>query len=235
MRFIHTLAALSSLVLATATSAASAAAIDVQFSRDNGATQSGAAVIGSSGDYWNDFIGSASGSGTLLDTSGANSGASLTFSSALVYESIMGFTQFTGTPHADLMQGYLVDFMNSPGIDLKFSGLTAGQQYGFWVYTQGDDNSTNRQISLTANGGATQVATQTNAATFKLGDNLTYIVSMADADGVVDIVGRDLNGEANINGVQVMAVPEPSIAVLMMAAFAFFAGATVRRSHARVR
>ena len=234
MRPLKTIAALSSLaaVLVTATSAANAAAIDVQFSRDPGHQQTGAAVIGHAGDVWNDFLGNAS-TGALLDTSGAASGVSLSFSAYGAYEADPGYTQFTGKADANLMQGYLYAFTDTPAIDLAFSGLTAGQEYGFWIYTQGDNNSHGRSISLTANGGSAQVATQSNASSFSLGDNYVYLVSTANASGVVDIVGQDLNGEANINGVQVMAVPEPSSVFLMMAGFTFLAGAAMRRSRAR--
>ena len=109
MRTLKKLAALPSLiaVLATGASAANGASVvDVQFSRDPGLQQTGAAVIGSAGDTWNDFLGNV-GSGSLVDASGAASGISLSFSAALVYESDPNFTQFTGTPYANLMQGYL--------------------------------------------------------------------------------------------------------------------------------
>ena len=233
MRSLKSIAALSSFaaVLVTAASAADAAAIDVQFSRDPGIAQTGGAVVGQAGDYWNDFLGNTS-TGALLDASGHASGASLSFSSYGVYESDPGFTQFTGKQDANLMQGYLYAPQAAP-ISLVFSGLTAGQAYGFWVYTQGDDNSRGRSISLAANGGVAQVATQTNASSFSLGDNYVYLTATANAGGVVDIVGNELDGEANINGVQVMAVPEPSSMVLMMAGFAFLAGAVVRRRRVR--
>ena len=227
MRSLRTLAS-SFALLATMMSAAQASTIDVQFSRDPGLAQTGAAFVGTAGDYWNDFLGNV-GSGSLLDTSGAATGVSLSFSAALVYESNPGYTQFTGTPYANLMQGYLVDFIDSPGIDLKFTGLTPGQGYGFWIYTQGDDNSGNRQISLAANGGATTVNTQGDDSSFVGGRNLAYIVSVADANGIVDIIGHDLYGEANINGVQFMPVPESSNAAMLMAGALLLAGVAVRR------
>jgi hypothetical protein len=229
MRSLRSLASVTALaLLAATTSAAQASTVDVQFSRDPGLQQTGAAFVGQSGDFWNDFLGNAGG-GTLLDTSGAATGVSLSFSAALVYESDPNYTQFTGTPWANLMQGYLVDFSNSPGIDLKFTGLTPGQGYGFWIYTQGDNNSGNRQISLSANGGATTVNTQADDDRFVMGRNLAYIVTVADANGVVDIIGHDLYGEANINGVQFMPVPEPSSAALLMAGALFLTGAALRK------
>ena len=233
LRSIVTVPALA--LLATLASAAQASTIDVQFSRDPGLVQSGAAFVGQTGDQWNDLLGNIGG-GSLFDTTGAATGVSLSYSAALVYESDPSYTQFTGTPYANLMQGYLVDFINSPGIDLKFSGLTPGQGYGFWIYTQGDNNSGNRQISLSANGGPVTVNTQADDDHFVGGHNMAYIVTVADANGVVDIIGRDINGEANINGVQFMPVPEPTNALLLMAGALLLAGTAVRRrTRARAR
>jgi hypothetical protein len=238
MRSLRSLASVSALALcATLASVAHASTIDVQFSRDPGLAQTGAAFVGQAGDQWNDFLGN-TGGGLLIDTTGATTGVSLSFSAASVYESVPTYTQFTGTPYANLMRGYLVDFSNSPGIDLTFSGLTPGQGYGFWIYTQGDDNSGNRQISLSANGGPVVVNTQADDDHFVAGSNLAYIVSVADANGVVDIVGHDLNGEANINGVQFMPVPESSNAAMLMAGALLLAGVAVRkrkRAAARAR
>ena len=228
MRLPQFLLAATAALLATASSAASAASVNVQFSRDQGAQQTGGAVVGGAGDQWNDLFGN-TGSGTLFDAAGADTGINLSFSAGLVYESQLGYTQFTGTPYSNLMQGYLVGFMDSTPIDLKFSGLAAGQTYGFWIYTQGDNNSAGRSISLSANGGDAAIATQTNANQFTLGDNYVYIVTHADAYGTVDIVGRDLNGEANINGVQLMAIPEPTSLALMAAGLLFAAGAAARK------
>jgi hypothetical protein len=130
------------------------------------------------------------------------------------------------------MQGYLVDRGN-PDLALTFGGLAAGQEYGFYIYTQGDDNSKNRSIGISANGGAQVSSTQSNIGTFVEGDNYLYVVATANSNGVVDLEGRYLSGEANINGVQLLAVPEPSSVVLLMAGLLFAGGAAVRRSRAR--
>lgn len=231
MRLLNTIVSTiaGALLMASASAAsASNSLVDVQFSNYYGAQQSGAAVIGAPGDYWNDFIGSGTGSGALLAANGDDSGINLSFASALVYSSAWYYTRFTGTPYDHLMNGYLVGNA-STDIDLKFTGLVANQTYGFWVYTQGDDNSAGRQISLTATGGDAVVATQTNADSLTRGDNYVYIVSRADAFGAVDIVGRDLNGEANINGLQLMAVPEPTTLPLTLVGLVFVAGALLRK------
>ena len=227
------LSAVTTALLLTAVSAASASsAIDVQFSSGSGHAQTGAAVIGQANDVWNDFTTGTLADQFLVNTSGAQSGVTLSFSSAQSYESAASYTRFTGTPYANLMQGYLVGRGN-PDLALTFGGLAAGQEYGFYIYTQGDDNSKNRSIGISANGGAQVSSTQSNIGTFVEGDNYLYIVATANSSGVVDLKGRYLSGEANINGVQLLAVPEPSSVALLMAGLMLVGGAAVRRSRAR--
>jgi hypothetical protein len=220
-------------LLAVASAAHGKTLIDVQFSNGASHTQSGAAVVGASGDTWNNFVTGQAGSGSLVDTTNTASGVSLAFSANNFWEADSTYTRFTGQPDANLMQGYLVGYAGQADIALSFTGLTAGQEYSFWVYTQGDDNSRGRSISLSANGGAAAIATQTNTGSFVLGDNYVYLTAVADRNGDVEIFGHDLVGEANINGVQLTAVPEPSEIVLLMAGGLLLAGAAVRRNRAR--
>jgi hypothetical protein len=224
---------LCAALLAVASAAHGKALIDVQFSNGMSHAQSGAAVVGAGGDTWNNFTTGQAGSGSLMDVTNTASGVSLTFSANNFWEADSTYTRFTGAPDANLMQGYLVGYGGQSDISLAFSGLTAGQEYGFWVYTQGDDNSRGRSIGLSANGGAVAVSTQTNAGSFVLGDNYVYLTAFADQNGDIDLVGHDLAGEANINGVQLMAVPEPSEPVLLMAGVVLLAGAAVRHRRGR--
>lgn len=159
------LSAAAALLLTAASVANASSAIDVQFSAGTGSAQTGAAVVGQAGDTWNDFATGTLANPFLVDTSSAESGVTLSFSSAQSYESATSYTPFTGTAYANLMPGYLVDRGN-PDLDLKFGGLAAGQHYGFYVYTQGDDNSKNRSIGISANGGAQVTSTQSNIGTF---------------------------------------------------------------------
>jgi hypothetical protein len=127
------------------------------------------------------------------------------------------------------MSGYLVDYGDT-GIDLKFTGLEAGQQYGIWVYAQGDNNGAGRQMSLTVNGSLETLLTQPDTDTFQSGGNYVFVTPYADANGVIDLYGSKISGEGNINGVQLMAVPEPSPAMLLMAGAALLGGLAARRS-----
>ena len=229
----HSSSLLCAALLAAASAAHAAPLIDVQFSNDASHAQSGAAVVGTSGDTWNNFVTGHAGSGSLVDATNSASGVSLSFSANNFWESDPSYFRFAGQPDANLMQGYLVGYAGQADIALSFTGLTAGQEYSFWVYTQGDDNSRGRSISLSANGGAAAIATQTNTGSFVLGDNYVYLTAVADHNGDVEIFGHDLVGEANINGVQLMAVPEPSEIVLLMAGGLLLAGVAVRRNRAR--
>ena len=220
-------------LLAAAGIAQATPLIDVQFSSDASHAQSGGAVIGFGGDTWNNLTSGHAGSGSLVDTTGAASGVSLSFDANNFWESDPSYFQFAGQADANLMQGYLVGYGGQPDISLSFTGLVPGQAYGFWVYTQGDDNSNGRSIGVSANGGAAAVATQTNTGHFVDGNNYVYLTAFADGAGDVTLLGHDLNGEANIDGVQVMAVPEPSELVLMMAGAMLLAGFVVRRNRGR--
>ena len=224
---------LCAALLAAASAAQAAPLIDVQFSNDPSRAQSGAAVAGSTGDTWNTFVTGHAGGGSLVDTTNTASGVNLSFAASNFWEADPSYFQFAGQPDANLMQGYLVGYAGQADIALSFSGLTAGQEYSFWVYTQGDDNSRGRSISLSANGGAAAIATQTNTGSFALGDNYVYLTAVADHNGDVEIFGHDLVGEANINGVQLTAIPEPSEMALLMAGGLLLAGVAVRRRGAR--
>ena len=224
---------LAAALLAAASATHAATLVDVQFSNDASHTQSGAAVVGNNGDAWNNFTSGHAGTGSLVDVAGGASGVKLSFSASNFWEADPSYFHFAGQADANLMQGYLVGYAGQPDITLNFTGLVAGHAYGFWVYTQGDDNSRGRSISLSANGGAAAIATQSNTGSFVLGDNVAYLTAVADHDGDVEIFGHDLVGEANINGVQLMAVPEPSEIVLLMAGGLLLAGAAVRRNRAR--
>ena len=235
MRFPNSiLSAAAGIVLATAASAASASAVDVQFSNGAVAAQSGAAVTGGAGDVWNNVTGGTGSGVALVSTSGAASGVSLSFSSDQVYESDASYTQFTGTPYESLMRGYLVD-RGTTGIALTFSGLVAGQSYGLYIYTQGDDNSANRSIGLSVNGAAAQSTTQSNASTFIAGDNYLYLTTTANAKGQIIVDGDELSGEGNINGVQLLtiAVPEPGTIALVLAGILIVGTVTRRKSRGR--
>ena len=195
-------------------SAAFAGLIDVQFSASSPSRQqSGAAVIGAAGDYWNSFAG-ASGAGNLMSTGRAATGVSLAFAANGAYTADPAFTAFTGTPFANLMQGIL--HTKGSGINIMLKGLSAGQNYSLYVYTQGDNNSARRSSAVTVNG-VTKTSTQTNTNAFIEGNNYLVFSGIADLSGNLAIGVSNRNGEANVNGFQLRTVdvPEPASLALL--------------------
>lgn len=109
--------------------------IDVDFNFDIGATQSGAAVIGASGDVWNGQ------SNPFLNTIGVLNLATGIPSNGVAYSlsgvtnaGIIGGTSLGATQYGALMSdGYTV----GPGktMTIGFSGLTAFQPYDLYFYS----------------------------------------------------------------------------------------------------
>ncbi len=220
-------AALGSLLAA---GGASASVLDVQFSGNfseaygyvfNGFTapqQSGAALIGASGDQWNYFNTSSAANQALVTTSGAASGASLSFSAIGAYTSWYGYDAFGGTATANLMQGYLVNDFSA-----TISGLAADSAYSLYVYTQGDDNSNGRSITLEATGAGSATTLQTNASSYILGDNYMLLQGVTNSLGQIVVTETGSINEADINGFQLStatsAVPEISTWAMMLTGF----------------
>jgi hypothetical protein len=209
-------------------SAQAAAAVDIQFSGTP--AQTGAAVIGSRGDFWNEFDGGSLSNQSLLTTAGGASGLELSFSSDQSYTSDPSYDAFSGTPYASLMRTYLVGRVGSNDIGIDLSGFSAGHAYGFYVYTQGDDNSARRSIGISANGMLEATTTQSNAGGFIVGDNYTYFQAVADSAGDIDLSGPVLAGAGNINGLQIVSgVPETSSTWMLAAGLAALGASRLRR------
>ena len=201
------------LVFATS---AQAALIDVQFGPSSVPLYSGGAVIGSTGDQWNDFQSSSGVARALLTVSGAASGVSLTYSAQGNYD--VGYdTAFNETPYVNLMRGFL--YAQGTPIHLTFSGLTAGGTYNLYVYGQSDGNSPNYGGVVSGNG-PSQTAYQSRDSTFVLGHNYVEFIGVANSNGqlaVLDSIAPG-RGQTMVNGVQLEAattVPEPATMTLL--------------------
>ena len=209
MKNIVSSSTVAGIALLFSASAVSASVIDVQFSASSPSRQqTGAAVVGAAGDYWNYFNG-ASGAGKLVDTSQAATGISLTFAADGAYTTSPTGTAFTGTPYNNLEQGIL--YTSGSGIKMTLMGLSAGQQYSLYFYTQGDNNSSGRSSIVNVNG-LSNVSTQTNASTFIQGNNYLVFSGAADSLGDISIGVSNRVGEADVNGFQLapVIVPEPA-------------------------
>ena len=200
----------------------------------SGPSQTGAALIGSAGDSWNGFDDSAftfssfpdnpSASGLALKyADGSASGVTMSLTAGGSYnanEPNWGNTSaFTtaGSPYSSLMQDLLYTTAVST---ITLSGLAANQTFDLILYSAGDQNlsgATAKVATFTVNG-ITQTSSW-NGITSTLIAGQTYVEfasAMSDASGNLVInfggtpAGTGINTETDLNGFQLIPVPEPS-------------------------
>jgi hypothetical protein len=180
--------------------------VNVQFAASG---YTGAAVVGSAGDYWNSE-GAAGTSVALLDTLGQSTSMTLTWSTPRAFA---GTTGFASTPYADLMEGYLFNG-NAEPVTITLDGLTPDTGFDLYVYSQGDVASGGRAMQVDANGiAADTTTTDAAASTFILCQNYLELPVSANASGQLEISFAPIsiaNFEAGLNGFQLVSAPEPS-------------------------
>jgi hypothetical protein len=234
------------LLLACGISAKAQILIDVQFGGNDfygpyANTQSGAAVIGSSGDLWNfQTNSSALLSGiSLNDVSGASSGVTLTVTpdtggSISEYSDPSGSgLQLQSTSVANLFQGILNSgYAGSQGSTFTFSGLTAGQTYNLYVYSA--FNNTTRESAWSLNGAtAVDVGPNGSASVLTSPNNYIVLTGIANGSGLLNVQAEGVSGEIDVNGFQLQAVsvPEPSTYALLLGSVLALIVIQRRRSH----
>jgi hypothetical protein len=177
-------------------------------------TMSGAAVIGASGDQWNNlrFGGSVSGLGTvgLNKTTGSSSGVSF----AATTGDGSGNDANTGL---DLYDG---NMFLSPGnagpSTITISGLGAGVTIDLYLYAGAGHTSGE---GATFNFGSVKSATDPNVAegAYAAGSNYVLFSGLvADGSGTISGTWSRNSGSdySAFDGMQIAVVPEPSVALL---------------------
>jgi hypothetical protein len=144
--------------------------LDVQFT-GSGAVYTGAAVVGSAGDFWN-TLASSGVDVALHDTANQASSMTLTWDSAGTYFVHGGQENgFTGGPYQNLMNDYLNENFDTVR-HITLSGLTANASYGLYIYSLADAGSTGRRLNIDANGvTATTAPAVVSPSTFIFGQN----------------------------------------------------------------
>jgi hypothetical protein len=99
------------------------------------------------------------------------------------------------------------------GIQINFSGLTPGQSYDLYLYTQGDNNSPGRNADFSINSAPTILTHQSgNPNTFVLGNNYAFATVVADSIGQLNLSSIPTGTEVDINGLQLVStVPGPIV------------------------
>ncbi|MFN5273934.1 MAG: hypothetical protein ACK5E3_12040 [Planctomycetota bacterium] len=212
--------------------------INLQFgNQSSGGWQAytGAGVVGAAGDYWNPSGFSASGlslkdsNNSLTGVTFSNSGSGAQFTTGFTYG-------FQSTPYAALMKGYLTSSVNSSSPNtFTFAGLDNSKTYSLYIYSQGDSGANGRRLGVSI-GGTTSTTTSSvaTANTFILNQNYLLFSNLTPTAGQIQGTWWRVNGEANINGMQLLenggggggAVPEPASAAI---ALIFLGGGALRK------
>jgi hypothetical protein len=209
--------------------------INIQFGETNdgypfgGPTQvySGPAVFSASTNTWNliagPFLpGPSSGLSAsdipLVNSAGAASSVTLSYSTPNAFIDISNLGAiFNGTPQRNLMTSYLfadsIRNNNPSGHDgpgtVVLAGLTPHAYYETLVYSAADDIGRGTTFTV---GGVKQTVTPTASTTFAVNNNFADFISQADAGGHLAIsmsaAGTGAFPEANMNGIQLRAIPQ---------------------------
>jgi hypothetical protein len=201
--------------------------VNVQFGKSgtgNTLEQTGAAMVGSAGDKWN-LITSFPGSGavSLLNTAGAASGIGLTssgFAGTFYYASANYTTYWNTSPVRNLMSSYYNNNSASSVTTFSFSGLDASKVYDIYVYTQ--PVLANLKLSVSLNGGTAVTSANSVLDTneqFVLNQNYLLLSNKSTTAGGVFNLGFSNGGGTGgnfgcVNGIQIVAVPEPGTLLL---------------------
>jgi len=190
----------------------------------------GAAVIGLTGDLWNQIN-----SGSLTYTSapgqaatispvplnyvnGTASGINLTLSSpgstynanSTAWGNYSPFTR-AGSPYSALMQSMLSDYAGSAQANVTLAGLAPGQIYNLYVYTAGDTN-----VAAGRTGTFTVGSTQRNYTWNGTASTLIQGIDYLEFSGVIGTGGTmaidfgNATAETDLNGFQLQLVSVPA-------------------------
>jgi hypothetical protein len=229
-------AVLGSIVSLGVASSASAALINIQFGQSNStvfggptAAYAGPAVIGNSGATWNLFtapfavngpFGFSASDQPLANADGTASTATVSYATPDTMIHLATAT-FTGTPYEGLMNSFMFTDNNrnadrdGPGT-VTVKGLAPGGQYRVVLYSAAD--LVGRGTLLDVNGTSTTL-TAAGSKTFVQGENYADLLTTATANGEVLVtIGRAATNslEGDLNGIQIVAVPEPAWAGMLI-------------------
>jgi hypothetical protein len=179
--------------------------IDVDFG--SGATQTGAAVLGSSGDVWNAVTGN---TGTIVNSAGSTvSGVGLNLSAYGLYTDTGGTAMDAAT--TPLMEDYAFGYSSTPTVTVSLTGLTAyaGANYTLVVYAAGDDTGQGATLNVTsgASGGNTGSTLSTTATSRQVsaGSGVAYTTFTGTINGgTLTFTANILSGQSftDVNGFQ---------------------------------
>jgi cellulose 1,4-beta-cellobiosidase len=173
----------------------------------SGATQTGAAVLGSAGNTWNAVSGS---TGTIVNSGGSTvSGVGLNLGAYGVYTDTGGTAMDAAT--TPLMQDYAFGYSSTPTVTVSITGLTAyaGANYTLVIYAAGDNSGQGATLNVTsgASGGNTGSTLSTTATSRQVsaGAGVAYTTFTGTINGgTLTFTANILSGQSftDVNGFQ---------------------------------
>lgn len=173
-------------------------------------------VSGGGSNNWNLIAGSFTRSGSsatniaLTNAAAASTGVTLSYSTPGGFYDAGGTGIFAGTPQQNLMTSYLFADTSAtagPGI-VSLGGLTPNAYYELLLYSAGDVAGRGTKFSV---GGVQQIVTPVSS-TLSLNNSFGEFIARSDASGNLNIsmasAGTSVFPEANLNGLQLLAIPQ---------------------------
>ncbi len=192
--------------------------VSISFRQDNAAAvPSGAAVIGQTGDVWNDIQVTGwdqpvNGTYALNGVDGLSSGISLTLAGEA------GSHGYNGSNLPVYQSGFFLDQNDvGGGATITFSGFTSGTIIDLYLYA-GAGHTTGEGASFTFGGNTlTAVDSNVNENSYVQGVNFVKFSNLvADSNGIVTGTWTKAPGQSYsvLAGAQIVAVPETSTTLL---------------------
>jgi hypothetical protein len=173
-----------------------------------GATQSGAAVLGSAGNVWNALTGN---TGTIVNSAGSTvSGVGLNISAYGLFTDTGSSAMDAGT--TSLMQDYAFGYSSTPTITVSLTGLTAyaGANLTLVIYAAGNSSGQGATLRLSgASGGNTGSALTTSATSRQVsaGAGVAYqtFTGSVGGSGTLTFTANFNSGQSftTVNGFQI--------------------------------
>ena len=189
-----------------------------------GPTMTGAAVLGSSGDVWNQIVGQADQAATQVSdqtlylTNGSTASGAYITTPAYGANNLSLFEVIYGAytnPNSNLFGQQLLNYSTTSTAPFAtISGLNPGQTYNLYLYSasiSGTSSTLTNTYSIVGSGTYSASITPANAGTYTLGINYAELSVKAGGGGDISLA---MNA-AQISGFQLQAVPEPSVVALL--------------------
>ncbi len=165
---------------------------------------SGKAVVGADNDKWNPMDGASGSKVALTDAKGEKTDVTVTYEATGTWNAEDG--GFAGTPYADLLTHYLHSVEASK---VTLSGLTPKATYDLVVYSASNSDGRKTKFTVDKDSKTTVYAMDNKELTAEV--NYARFTATADADGNLEFTFEGVDGEGNLNALQLTpkAAAEP--------------------------